>query len=335
MHKTAQLLLQKIQYLIVLNRFKEAETYLHELLSQIPDHIHGLALLSLCRLNLNDLTSAIAFAKQSNAHQPNYQALVVLTIAYFYSKKYKDLKQVIKVGKGLYPYGYEFFQYEALLAKEQQQLKKATRIVEKGLQIAPNNIELHNLKGEILSLRGKKKQAKATFDIALSIDPNHSQTHCNQGWLALEKGHFQGAQHFFKTALRENPTDGESFRGLKLALKSEVKWFRPFIRYIAYSIKALPVLSVGILGGLASQGGNIITTGWERDGAYMLMLTIFLGFVLFFWLPFFLSALIGLKLAKQDDFRRIFVGEEKQFEQKHVAIFVIVASVFIGLLLFR
>lgn len=334
MHKNAQSILQKIQYLIGLNRFKEAENYLHELLSQTPDHIHGLALLSLCRLNLNDLTTAIAFAKQSNTHQPNYQALVVLTIAYFYTNKYKDLQQIIKVGRGLYPYGYEFFQYEALLAKEQQKLKKATRILERGLQIAPNNLELHNLKGEILNLRGKKKQAKVAFDIALSIDPNHPQTHCNQGWLALEKGHFEDAQHFFKTALRKAPTGGESFRGFKLALKSEVKWFRPFIRYIAYSIKALPVLSIGILGGLASQAGNIITTGWEHDGAYMLMFTFFLGVILFFWFPFFLSALVGLKLAEQDDFKRIFGGEEKQFEQKHVAIFVIVALVFMGLLFF-
>ncbi len=191
MHKNAQQLLQKIQYLIGLTRFKEAETYLHELLSQIPDHIHGLALLSLCHLNLGDL-------------------------------------------------------------------------------------------------------------------PSDSKT----------------------------PTDGESFRGFKLSLKSEVKWFRPFIQYIAYSIKGLLVLSVGILGGLTSQAGNIATTAWE-DGGFLLLITkIFLGFLLFFWFPFFLSALIGLKLAKQDDFKHIFGGEEKQFEQKHVAIFVIVASVFIGLLFF-
>lgn len=325
--------LEKARYLINLHRHKEAITFLKKLLSQTPNHTRGLALLSLCHLNLNDLEKAITFAKQSNAQEPNFQAYVILTIAYFYTKKYKELKQVIKIGRGLYPYGYEFYKYEALLAKEKQQLRKATRIVDRGLQIAPKKVELHNLKGEILSLRGKTKKAKAAFDVALSIDPNHPQTHCNQGWLALEKGHFSAAQHFFQTALRKAPTDGESYRGYKLALKSEVKWFRPFIRYIAYSIKILPMISIGLIGGIAPQAGKLATEAWNDFGFLMLMSKIILGVILFFWLPFFLSAVAGLELAEQAAYKRFFGGAEKQFAKRHIVIYLLVLAIFVLLLL--
>ncbi len=326
-------LLQKAHYLIDLSRPKEAEQLIKDYLSESPNDSPALALLSLCRLQQNDFEQAITFAKQSNAQQPNFQAFVVLTITYFHSKNYKELTKVIDLGKSLYPYGYQFFKYEALLAKEQHKFKKATRLVNKGIAIAPDKVDLHNLKGELLNLRGKKKQAKAAFDLALSIDPNHPQTHSNQGWLALEKGHFTEAQHFFQTALRKDPTSGEGYRGYKLALKSEVRWFRPFIRYIAYTIKALPVLTAGIFGGVVSQAGSIGSKSWGNMGFFLIVLKVFLGIILFFWLPFALSTLVGIRLGEQEKHARIFGGEEKRYAQKHLGFFLLVLLIFILLLL--
>jgi len=226
------LLLERAQQLIQLQRYKEAEKELRLLLSQHPNQTEALALFSICLAEQGQLEEALKTIQSAISNEPDNDYLLYLhSLFLFKSDKIKESERAILNAIAFHPRNADYFGLLAAINISQKEFEKALANANEGLAIDPDNLQCLNMRSNALFKLDKKDEAYATIQEALRHDPENELTHANLGWGLLEKGEHKKALEHFKEALKINPNSSYAKAGLIEGLKARYLFYRWFLKY--------------------------------------------------------------------------------------------------------
>src|SRR5688572_29798461 len=105
-----ELLLERAQQLVQLQRYKEAEKDLRLLLSQQPENPDALALLAICQAEQGQLPEAMKTIQNAIGKSPDSDYLLYLhSLFLFRSDKLKEAERVIKNAISFHPRNADYF----------------------------------------------------------------------------------------------------------------------------------------------------------------------------------------------------------------------------------
>jgi len=111
---------------------------------------------------------------------------------------------------------------KAIIAKQQNQLTAADKLVDKALSLNNENPYAHHLKGQLLTKQGQFIKAEQSYLKALTIWPDYGQAQVNLAiLLELYRGKLQEAFHYYQRYLAVHDSDRQVQRwlaGLKIKL---------------------------------------------------------------------------------------------------------------------
>jgi tetratricopeptide (TPR) repeat protein len=227
-----ELLLERAQQLVQLQRYKEAEKDLRLLLTQQPENPDALALLAICQAEQGQLPEAMKTIQNAIGKNPDNDHLLYLhSLFLFRSNKLKESERVIQNAISLHPRGADYFGLLAAIKISQKEFSQGLDYANQGLEIDPDNLQCLNTRSNALFKLNRKDEAYSTIQEALNQDPENELTHTNLGWGLLERGDHKKALSHFREALKINPNYEYAKAGLIEGLKARYLFYRLFLKY--------------------------------------------------------------------------------------------------------
>jgi tetratricopeptide (TPR) repeat protein len=227
-----ELMLERAQQLVQLQRYKEAEKNLRLLLSQQPENPDALALLAVCQAEQGQLPEAMTTIQNAIGKNPDSDYLLYLhSLFLFRSDKLKEAERVIKNAISFHPRSPDYFGLLAAIKISQKEFSQGLDYANQGLAIDPDNLQCLNTRSNALFKLNRKDEAYSTIQEALNQDPENELTHTNLGWGLLERGDHKKALSHFREALKINPNYEYAKAGLIEGLKSRYLFYRMFLKY--------------------------------------------------------------------------------------------------------
>jgi len=243
-------MLQRAHQLMQHNRYKDAERELINILSIDPNNASALALLSICKIEQNDLPEASRLIQEAIGKEPaNDHFLYIQSLIFIKQDKTKDAEKFIRSAISINPESAEYFGLLATVNLNKKEWQAALEAADHGLSIDASNLLCLNSRSTALFKLDRKDDAYSTIREAISQDPENEVTHTNIGWGLLEKGdHLEALKHF-REALRINPNYGNAKAGLVQGLKARYWFYRIFLKYSFW------------LGNMKSKGQWVVIIG--------------------------------------------------------------------------
>lgn len=224
--------IQRIQLLFSQSRYKEAETFLKELLSNFPDLEYGQYLLALAQTN-------------QGKHQEAYDLIMIMCERNPGALEYLELKAEIEIASDriemaentashLIASDAENDGYYFLMARikyAQRYYDKALENTSLALSLNPDNLGALNLNLTINSQLGNIEEARQSVKEALQRNPENPYTIANHGLSLLNEGKVNPALDKFKEALSLNPNNDIAQYGMQEALKSKFWPYKMLYKY--------------------------------------------------------------------------------------------------------
>jgi tetratricopeptide (TPR) repeat protein len=227
-----ELLLERAQQLVQLQRYKEAEKDLRLLLTQQPENPDALALLAICQAEQGQLPEAMKTIQNAIGKSPDNDHLLYLhSLFLFRSNKLKESERVIQNAISLHPRSADYFGLLAAIKISQKEFSQGLDYANQGLEIDPDNLQCLNTRSNALFKLNRKDEAYSTIQEALNQDPENELTHTNLGWGLLERGDHKKALSHFREALKINPNYEYAKAGLIEGLKARYLFYRLFLKY--------------------------------------------------------------------------------------------------------
>jgi tetratricopeptide (TPR) repeat protein len=227
-----ELLLERAQQLVQLQRYKEAEKDLRLLLTQQPENPDALALLAICQAEQGQLPEAMKTIQNAISKSPDNDHLLYLhSLFLFRSNKLKESERVIQNAISLHPRSADYFGLLAAIKISQKEFSQGLDYANQGLEIDPDNLQCLNTRSNALFKLNRKDEAYSTIQEALNQDPENELTHTNLGWGLLERGDHKKALSHFREALKINPNYEYAKAGLIEGLKARYLFYRLFLKY--------------------------------------------------------------------------------------------------------
>lgn len=224
--------LRRIELLVSLQRFVEAERLVREVLTQEPGNARALGWLGVCLLNQERQVEALQALRQAIATNPVDAMLHAwLAEAYIATKDLLAARSAIKEALRLAPEQAAFHGILSMVLLHQMRPQQALRTARAGLALNPEQKQCLTVQARALTILGQADMGTELLAPALASDPTDAFTHANQGFNYLESGNFRAAQTHFLTALHQQPGNVQIRQGLVEALKSSF-WFYRSIRQI-------------------------------------------------------------------------------------------------------
>lgn len=228
-------LINRAQLLLEQNRPKEAAEILTQLLSQDPNNLHVLALLSETHLALNQPDKAKDIIENAIGLYPD-----VAMLHFIKAQAMADLGQFDKAEKSLTnattldPSDADYFALWAIIKNVRKQFTEALELSSRALELQPDNISALNAQSTALLKLDRKEESTKTIEGALKEDPNNPFTHANYGWSELENGNHKKALIHFQEALKNDPNMQFAQAGMMEALKARYFLYRVFLKYVFF-----------------------------------------------------------------------------------------------------
>ncbi|MCW3081555.1 tetratricopeptide repeat protein [Segetibacter sp.] len=225
-------LIQRAQILIQQNRYEEAGHLLRNILSQDPNNIFVLAMLSQVKLQQDDTKEAEELIDSAIGLSPDTAYLFYIKASIAIRKnKYDEAEKNLQTAVAIDPDEADFFALWASVKLTRKQYEKALELADEALQRDPENILGLNIRSTALLKLNRKEDSFSTIEGALAQDPNNAYTHSNYGWGLLEKGDHKKALEHFREALKNNPNSQHAQSGMAQALKAKYILYRLFLKY--------------------------------------------------------------------------------------------------------
>jgi len=222
MDKEIELQIQRIQLYFSQNRFKEAESFLLELLSQYPDLEYAQYMLAVAQTN-------------QGKHQGAYELVVLLCENNAGKLEYLELKAEIEIASNRIeaaentvshllvsnPENDDYFFLMARIKYSQRFYDKALENTKLSLALNPDNLGALNLSMTINSQLGNIEDARQSVKEALQRNPENPYTIANHGLSLLNEGKVNPALEKFKESLSLNPNNDIARYGMQEAMKSK------------------------------------------------------------------------------------------------------------------
>jgi tetratricopeptide (TPR) repeat protein len=226
-------LLERASQLVAHGRYEEALKPLQEALAINPQMAEALALLALCKSELNQHPEALTLIQQAISQQPDNDYYLYLHA--LFSLRKEDIKSALSFINNAIaynPYHADYFGLLASIQLHQKDWKLALESADKGLAIDPDNLTCLNVRSTALFKLDKKEEAFGTIQEALNQDPENDFTHANMGWGLLERDNHKQALEHFREALKLNPDNDLAKAGLVEGLKARYLFYRIFLKYV-------------------------------------------------------------------------------------------------------
>lgn len=228
----ADTLINRAQILMQQNRFEEAGNILKDLLSQQPNNVYVLAMMSQVKLQQGDIKDAEQLINSAIGLSPDtdylYYVKARLAIT---NNKFDEAEGLLKQSIELNPEGADYFALWASVKLTRKKFEEALELADEALDRDPENILGLNIRSTALVKLNRKEDAFTTIEGALAHDPNNAYTHSNYGWSLLEKNDHKKALVHFREALKNNPNLSHAQAGMAEALKAKYLFYRLFLKY--------------------------------------------------------------------------------------------------------
>ncbi|GEO08114.1 tetratricopeptide repeat protein [Segetibacter aerophilus] len=225
-------LIQRAQILLQQNRYDEAGTLLRNILSQDPNNVFVLAMLSQVKLQLEDLKEAEELIDSAIGLSPDSAYLFYVKASVAIRKNnYNEAEANLQTAVGLDPNEADYFALWASIKLTRKQYAKSLELADEALERDPENILGLNIRSTALLKLNRKEDSFSTIEGALAQDPNNAYTHSNYGWGLLEKGDHKKALEHFREALKNDPNLQHAQSGMAQALKAKYLFYRLFLKY--------------------------------------------------------------------------------------------------------
>ncbi|MGB0583339.1 MAG: tetratricopeptide repeat protein, partial [Limisphaerales bacterium] len=219
--------LQRAQILLDQRRFDLAEAELRQLLAQQPEHPRALALLSLCRLNQNDIPGAFRFSEQAIAQEPDWGFPYYLrALALVQSNRVDDAIRTMDRVIELDPTDADYRSFLAELHCVCNRPEQGIESARLGLSFKPEHVGCLNLIARERTRTGHFNEADSLLRTSLEIDPLRAETHSLQGELKLQQGDIAAAQQSFDLALTRAPGQTEAQEGFLETRRASNRLYR-------------------------------------------------------------------------------------------------------------
>ena len=230
-----QHLISRALVLIETRRYADAEQMLIKGLIENPQDADALAILALCRINLDKYAEALTPAQQAVAIAPdNPFALTTLGRALFFNNKPKEAREYLHGALQMDPTFSDAYMVLSQLEFHERNWEMALYNAERGLENDPEDQSLINLRAMALVKLNRSDEAAETVDYALYNDPEDGYSHSNKGWVNLEQGKYNEAVASFKEALRLDPNNEHAREGLKEAIRGKNWLYRVLLKYFLF-----------------------------------------------------------------------------------------------------
>lgn len=270
--------------LIRQNRFNEADQLLKGLLTENPNNVHVLAMLSEVKLHQNKNDDAESLINSAIGLSPDSDYLYYIKSRIDIQKdRYDDAETDIQQAIQLNPEDADYYALWASIKLTRKQYETALELADQSLGLQPDNLLGLNIRSTSLIKLGRKEDAFATIEGALVHDPNNAYTHSNYGWGLLEKGNHKKALEHFKEALKLNPNMANAQAGMAEALKARYFSYRLFLQYSFWMNNLTSKYQWGVIIGfyVLSRVLNAIAESNEILQPYIIPLLVILAIVAF------------------------------------------------------
>lgn len=326
-------LIQRAQILIQQNRYEEAGKLLRDILSQDPNNVFVLAMLSQVKLQQQQIKEANELIDSAIALSPDtaYLFYIKATIA-TQSDKFDDAENNLQTAISIDPEEADYFALWASVKLTRKQYAKALELADEALERDPENILGLNIRSTALLKLNRKENSFATIEGALAQDPNNAYTHSNYGWGLLEKGDHKKALGHFREALKNNPNLQHAQAGMAQALKARYLFYRLFLKYAFFmgnlAKKNQWAVIIGIY--LATRLINVLAKKYENLQPFLIPLMILIA--LFAFSTWVITPVSNLFL-RLNPYGKYLLDKQEKLSSNFVAISLLVCVVGIVLYL--
>jgi tetratricopeptide (TPR) repeat protein len=225
-------LLERASQLVNHQRYDEAEKNLKEALALDPTQVEAIALMAVCKSEMNQYEESLTLIKQAISLQPDNDYFLYLHSLFSFRKDdLKEAKKFVANAIAYNPYQADYFGLLSSINLQQKDWQEALDNANKGLEINSENLTCLNTRSTALFKLDKKEEAYATIQEALNQDPENDYSHANIGWGLLEKGDHKKALEHFREALKLNPENANAKAGMVEGLKARYLFYRIFLKY--------------------------------------------------------------------------------------------------------
>ncbi|WP_417358699.1 tetratricopeptide repeat protein [Flavobacterium sp.] len=225
-------LIQKASLLLQQGRYSEAENILGQLLTQNPNDINTLTLLSEVNFQQKKYDKAEELINNAIALSPDESSLFYLkSRIYLYKDEYNQAEKYANTAISLLPEDENNYVILSNILLAQKKYKEALEAADRALSLAPDNVFALNMRSTALLKLNNKEESFRTIEEALHESPNNPHTHANYGWGLLEKGDKKKALEHFSEALKNDPDNNFAQAGMIEALKARFVFYRLFLKY--------------------------------------------------------------------------------------------------------
>ena len=247
--------LERADFLIEINRWREAIVEITKHLSVFPDDYHALCQMAVCQYELDELKPALEFAKKAVVSAPELEwAYRLQSLIFGVSGNNTKALELAKIAVEKAPRFIHSLQTLAYAQINKFLLEEAGGTVKTMLEILPEANETHDACGYLALKNEDWAAAEKHFKLSLQIEPLSYNTLSNlgyvylrlstTGWSFLRRVRLRRqAVEYFAQSVKINPTFKLAQQNLKIAKETGVIFTLPLRKILTHlSLTALKII---------------------------------------------------------------------------------------------
>lgn len=225
-------LIYRASLLLEQDKYNEAAKILRDLLSQDPNDIQILAMMSEVHLQQKQLEDALQLINSAIGISPEIASLHFRKARILLQDDQdRDAEASIQEAINLDPAEAAYYGLFAMIHYDRRNFEEALSLADQALELDPEDSVALNIRSSALLKLDRVEESFYTIDGALGNDPNNPHTHSTLGWNLLEKGDHKKALEHFREALKLDPNFRYAQHGMAEALKARYWGYRMFLKY--------------------------------------------------------------------------------------------------------
>lgn len=254
--KTHLKYLERADYLIEINRWREAIVEIAKYLSAFPDNYHALCQMAVCHYELNELKSALEFTKKAVVSAPELEwAYRLQSLIFGASGNNSKALEMAAICVKKEPYSISSLQTLAYAQINKFLLEEASGTVKTMLEIAPEANETHDACGYLAMKNENWAAAEKHFKLSLQIESLSYFTLNNLGNVYFHRSKLgwnlpkRAALHrqavkCFAQSVKINPTFKFAQENLKISKETGIVFTLPIRKIIINLLRSTLFLGV-------------------------------------------------------------------------------------------
>ena len=166
-------------------------------------------------LHNNEFRLAEKLAKEVISDEPdNVDALRLLSVIAIRAGHYQDAEKLLKRVVKLKPLFIDAWHDLSGALKEQDKVTEAVEVLQQALEIKPNNPQTHYLLGSSLALSAKPYEAIEPYRTCLGLKPGYAPALLGLGHVLKTVGDFEDGVQAYRDAIKQRPGFAEAYWSL-------------------------------------------------------------------------------------------------------------------------